>query len=101
MINLHFVDNTDSLIAFQRKKEDIKSTSIQTRSKAHDIIKRMLSSLGDPYTRFLSPDQVISVHFLLSLLTFLFYLFSEFVVEDYLCLFIVIIDSLDFMNQLS
>ncbi|PON41740.1 C-terminal-processing peptidase S41A [Parasponia andersonii] len=42
---------------WQRKKEDIKSSSIQSRSKAHDIIKRMLASLGDPYTRFLSPDQ--------------------------------------------
>ncbi|GMN43366.1 hypothetical protein TIFTF001_012568 [Ficus carica] len=43
---------------WQRKKEDIRSTSIQTRSKAHDIIKRMLASLGDPYTRFLSPEEV-------------------------------------------
>ena len=43
---------------FQRKKEDIRSTSIQSRSKAHDIIKRMLASLSDPYTRFLSPEQV-------------------------------------------
>ncbi|XP_024024337.1 carboxyl-terminal-processing peptidase 1, chloroplastic isoform X1 [Morus notabilis] len=42
---------------WQRKKEDIRSTSIQTRSKAHEIIKRMLASLGDPYTRFLSPEQ--------------------------------------------
>lgn len=34
------------------------STSLQTRSKAHDVIRRMLSSLGDPYTRFLSPAEV-------------------------------------------
>ncbi|CAL5346276.1 unnamed protein product [Camellia sinensis] len=40
-----------------RKKEDILATSIQTRSKAHDIIRRMLASLGDPYTRFLSPSE--------------------------------------------
>ncbi|KAL8227781.1 hypothetical protein R6Q57_015365 [Mikania cordata] len=40
-----------------QKKEDILSTSLQTRSKAHDIIRRMLSSLGDPYTRFLSPAE--------------------------------------------
>ncbi|WVZ24044.1 hypothetical protein V8G54_002588 [Vigna mungo] len=42
---------------FQLKREAILSNSIQTRSKAHQIIKRMLSSLGDPYTRFLSPDE--------------------------------------------
>ncbi|XP_059664713.1 carboxyl-terminal-processing peptidase 1, chloroplastic isoform X2 [Cornus florida] len=40
-----------------QKKEDILGTSIQTRSKAHDIIRRMLASLGDPYTRFLSPPE--------------------------------------------
>lgn len=43
----------------QQKKEDILGTSIQTRSKAHELIKRMLASLGDPYTRFLSPAEVI------------------------------------------
>ncbi|CAN4080142.1 unnamed protein product [Withania somnifera] len=40
-----------------KKKDDILSSSIQTRSKAHDIIKRMLASLDDPYTRFLPPEQ--------------------------------------------
>ncbi|XP_070051542.1 carboxyl-terminal-processing peptidase 1, chloroplastic isoform X2 [Nicotiana tomentosiformis] len=48
-----------------KKKDDILSSSVQTRSKAHDIIKRMLASLGDPYTRFLSPeegDELVSVN---------------------------------------
>nr|GEW00374.1 carboxyl-terminal-processing peptidase 1, chloroplastic [Tanacetum cinerariifolium] len=40
-----------------RKKDDIMSRSLPTRSKAHDVIRRMLSSLGDPYTRFLSPEE--------------------------------------------
>ncbi|CAJ1938412.1 unnamed protein product [Sphenostylis stenocarpa] len=43
---------------WQLKREAVLSNSIQTRSKAHQIIKRMLSSLGDPYTRFLSPDEL-------------------------------------------
>ncbi|KAK7318892.1 hypothetical protein RJT34_03599 [Clitoria ternatea] len=43
--------------SWQLKKETVLSTSIQTRSKAHHIIKRMLASLGDPYTRFLTPDE--------------------------------------------
>ncbi|XP_050899885.1 carboxyl-terminal-processing peptidase 1, chloroplastic [Lathyrus oleraceus] len=42
---------------WQLKKNDILSNSIPTRSKAHQIIKRMLVSLGDPYTRFLSPEE--------------------------------------------
>ncbi|XP_075488755.1 carboxyl-terminal-processing peptidase 1, chloroplastic isoform X1 [Primulina tabacum] len=37
------------------KKKDISGTSIQTKSRAHEIIRRMLASLGDRYTRFLSP----------------------------------------------
>ncbi|XP_065877873.1 carboxyl-terminal-processing peptidase 1, chloroplastic isoform X2 [Euphorbia lathyris] len=51
--------------SWQQKREDILSTSIQSRSKAHDMIKRMLASLGDPYTRFLSPpegDEVLAVN---------------------------------------
>lgn len=47
----------------QQKKKDIIGSKIQKRSKAHEIIRRMLSSLGDPYTRFLSPDEVISSYF--------------------------------------
>ncbi|CAH9079482.1 unnamed protein product [Cuscuta europaea] len=37
------------------KKEDITSTPILSRARAHDIIRRMLTSLDDPYTHFLSP----------------------------------------------
>lgn len=47
-----------NLFGFQQKRNDILNTSIQTRSKAHNIIRRMLASLGDPYTRFLSPAEV-------------------------------------------
>ncbi|KAI4295383.1 hypothetical protein L6164_035434 [Bauhinia variegata] len=43
--------------SWQQKKDDILSNSIQTRSKAHQIIRRMLASLGDPYTRFLPPEE--------------------------------------------
>ncbi|KAJ4822037.1 Carboxyl-terminal-processing peptidase 1, chloroplastic [Turnera subulata] len=40
-----------------QKKEDILSSRIGSRSKAHSIITKMLASLGDPYTRFLSPPE--------------------------------------------
>ncbi|KAK6124112.1 hypothetical protein DH2020_042138 [Rehmannia glutinosa] len=43
-----------------KKKEDILGSPIQARSRAHEIIRRMLASLGDPYTRFLSPAEVIT-----------------------------------------
>ncbi|KAJ3670786.1 hypothetical protein LUZ60_008212 [Juncus effusus] len=40
-----------------QKKEDIQQSRVQTRSRAHDMIRKMLASLGDPYTRFLSPAE--------------------------------------------
>ncbi|CAI9087909.1 OLC1v1022105C4 [Oldenlandia corymbosa var. corymbosa] len=40
-----------------QKKENVLGTSIKSRSKAHDIIRRMLASLGDHYTRFLTPAE--------------------------------------------
>lgn len=60
IVNDSFLDNGRhrwTPESWLQKKGDILSTSIQTRSKAHDIIKRMLASLGDPYTRFLSPAE--------------------------------------------
>ncbi|XP_058731622.1 carboxyl-terminal-processing peptidase 1, chloroplastic isoform X2 [Vicia villosa] len=60
IVNDDFIDTGShrwSQDTWQLKKNDILSNSIQTRSKAHQIIKRMLVSLGDPYTRFLSPEE--------------------------------------------
>ncbi|WOL14494.1 carboxyl-terminal-processing peptidase 1, chloroplastic [Canna indica] len=42
---------------WMQKKENFLYSKIQTRSRAHDVIKKMLASLGDPYTRFLSPAE--------------------------------------------
>ncbi|PIA41447.1 hypothetical protein AQUCO_02200099v1, partial [Aquilegia coerulea] len=56
-----FLDSSDrhqwSLDNWIKKKDDLISSSIPTRSKAHEIIRRMLASLGDPYTRFLPPSE--------------------------------------------
>ncbi|KAE9610386.1 putative processing peptidase [Lupinus albus] len=60
IVNDAFLDTGSHLWSqdtWKMKREDILSNSIQTRSKAHQIIKRMLASLGDPYTRFLSPEE--------------------------------------------
>ncbi|KAM7524948.1 hypothetical protein LguiA_014850 [Lonicera macranthoides] len=59
IVNDGFLDthNRWSPQTWLQKKADIVGTSIQTRSKAHDIIRRMLASLADPYTRFLSPPE--------------------------------------------
>ncbi|XP_062217567.1 carboxyl-terminal-processing peptidase 1, chloroplastic-like isoform X3 [Phragmites australis] len=50
---------------WMQRKQDILQGTIKSRSKAHDIIRKMLASLGDPYTRFLSPsegDELLSVN---------------------------------------
>lgn len=38
-------------------KEYVLNGKIQTRARAHDVIRKMLASVGDPYTRFLSPPE--------------------------------------------
>ncbi|KAF0902952.1 hypothetical protein E2562_022595 [Oryza meyeriana var. granulata] len=42
---------------WMKKKQYILQSSIRSRSRAHDIIRKMLANLGDPYTRFLSPSE--------------------------------------------
>nr|CAB3473805.1 unnamed protein product [Digitaria exilis] len=41
----------------QQRKQDVLQGTIKSRARAHDIIQKMLASLGDPYTRFLSPSE--------------------------------------------
>ncbi|KAK1276145.1 hypothetical protein QJS04_geneDACA000764 [Acorus gramineus] len=62
IVNEGFVDSGNgrrpwSPKEWLQKKKDILQSPIQTRSKAHEVIRRMLASLGDPYTRFLSPSE--------------------------------------------
>ncbi|KAK8933799.1 hypothetical protein KSP39_PZI015522 [Platanthera zijinensis] len=40
-----------------QEKKYIFQNNMQTRSRAHNVIRKMLASLGDPYTRFLSPAE--------------------------------------------
>jgi C-terminal processing protease CtpA/Prc len=42
---------------FQEKKEEALKRPIRSRMAAYGAIRSMLSSLNDPYTRFLLPDQ--------------------------------------------
>ncbi|CAN6451663.1 unnamed protein product [Victoria cruziana] len=42
---------------WRQKREEVLGNPILSRSRAHDIIKRMLASIEDPYTRFLTPSE--------------------------------------------
>ncbi|KAF8695932.1 hypothetical protein HU200_036808 [Digitaria exilis] len=42
---------------WMQRKQDVLQGTIKSRARAHDIIQKMLASLGDPYTRFLSPSE--------------------------------------------
>lgn len=53
-------------LRLQHTKEDLLSSSVKSRSKAHNLVRKMLASLGDPYTRFLSPEEVILFKFAIS-----------------------------------
>uniref|UniRef100_A0A1D1YIU2 C-terminal processing peptidase n=1 Tax=Anthurium amnicola TaxID=1678845 RepID=A0A1D1YIU2_9ARAE len=60
VVNESFLDVGDggwSPEKWLQKKMDILKTTVPTRSRAHDIIRKMLASLGDPYTRFLTPAE--------------------------------------------
>lgn len=49
-------------VTLQKQKEMLLASPIKSRSKAHEVIKKMLGSLGDQYTRFLSPEEVLVLH---------------------------------------
>ncbi|KAM0938166.1 putative processing peptidase [Dioscorea sansibarensis] len=58
VVNESFLGNTSwSPEKWLEKKKEILQWNIQKRSRAHDIIRKMLASLGDPYTRFLAPSE--------------------------------------------
>jgi len=42
---------------FRVREEAVKRTSMETRSEAYAAVRAALASLGDPYTRFLTPDE--------------------------------------------
>ncbi|KAL6562019.1 Carboxyl-terminal-processing peptidase 1, chloroplastic [Orobanche gracilis] len=45
------------LLISGKKKDDVLSSPIQARSRALEVIRGMLASLGDPYTRFIPPTE--------------------------------------------
>lgn len=49
-------------VTLQKQKEVLLASPIKSRSMAHEVIKKMLGSLGDQYTRFLSPEEVFILH---------------------------------------
>ncbi|KAH9314752.1 hypothetical protein KI387_023379, partial [Taxus chinensis] len=60
VVNENFLDARHhkwSPESWLKKKEEALRRPIQTRSAAHDIIRRMLVTLDDPYTHFLAPSE--------------------------------------------
>ena len=50
-----------NVIFSQKKRNDVLNRPILTRSRAHEIVRQMLESLGDSYTRFLTPAEVMII----------------------------------------
>ncbi|CAA6661286.1 unnamed protein product [Spirodela intermedia] len=60
VVNESFLDSGNrgwSPEKWQQKRNDVLNSPIPTRSSAHDTVRKMLASLGDSYTRFLTPTE--------------------------------------------
>lgn len=44
-------------LPFQVREDALKKTSLGSRAETHAAIRGLLASLGDPFSRFLDPDQ--------------------------------------------
>ncbi|MGY6529691.1 MAG: carboxyl-terminal processing protease CtpB [Cyanobacterium sp.] len=57
IVNREFVDGDFNQVDWQRKRTELLSRDYRTTRQAYQAIENALKDLGDPYTRFLGPDQ--------------------------------------------
>ena len=57
IVNNEFVDGNFNQVDWQAKREDLLQRNYNSTKEAYLAIKKVLKDLGDPYTRFLPPDQ--------------------------------------------
>lgn len=54
---LQLLDSTQCPAEMQTREDALKKVPMGTREETYAAIRTLLASLGDPFTRFLSPDQ--------------------------------------------
>lgn len=57
IINNEFVDRNFNQVNWQNKREELLSKNYNNKTQAYRAINQALKELGDPYTRFLPPEQ--------------------------------------------
>jgi carboxyl-terminal processing protease len=57
LVNNEFVDRSFHQVNWQRKRQELLSRSYTNSGQAYKAIREALKELGDPYTRFLDPQE--------------------------------------------
>ncbi|HEY9598213.1 MAG TPA: carboxyl-terminal processing protease CtpB [Cyanophyceae cyanobacterium] len=57
IVNQEYVDNTFNSVDWQATRQQLLSRDYTSKEQAYEAIRDALKPLGDPYTRFLDPDQ--------------------------------------------
>ena len=61
IVHQEFVDREFNQVNWQAKREELLSRQYSSKKQAYRAINKALKDLGDPYTRFLPPDQFESL----------------------------------------
>lgn len=57
LVNQEYVDNTFNKVDWQTTRQQLLSKNYTSKEEAYEAIRKALEPLGDPYTRFMDPDQ--------------------------------------------
>lgn len=57
IVNRDYVDNTFNKVDWQATRQQLLSKNYTSKEQAYEAIREALKPLGDPYTRFLDPEQ--------------------------------------------
>ena len=57
IVNQEYVDNTFNQVDWQATRQKLLSKNYSSKEQAYEAIREALKPLGDPYTRFMDPEQ--------------------------------------------
>ena len=57
IVNREYVDNSFNNVDWQATRQQLLSKNYTSKEQAYEAIRKALEPLGDPYTRFLDPEQ--------------------------------------------
>jgi carboxyl-terminal processing protease len=61
LVNQYYVDGTFNQVDWQATRLKLLSKSYTSRQQAYDALRDALKQLNDPYTRFMDPDEYVSL----------------------------------------